>query len=92
MAGAASASITAQNTFTDAVRVKDGNFDVSISGTFSATVTIQRSRDGSTYVDLPDTYTAPTQLYGECASPWFYRVGVKTGEYTSGTVTVEIST
>jgi hypothetical protein len=84
----ASASITAQNTFTDPVRL-EGYFNLSISGTFAATVTVQRSIDNSTWVDV-DAFTVPTEEYGFEPEFMYYRVGVKTGEFTSGTVIVRL--
>jgi len=84
----ASASITAQNTFTDAARL-EGYFNISISGTFAATVTVQRSIDNSTWVDV-DSFTAPYEGTGFDPEFMWYRVGVKTGDYTSGTVVARI--
>ena len=92
-------SITAQNTFTDGVRVtgaKDSQQDVaiSISNTFVATVTIQRSLTGNVaanYHDLPSTFSAPTEQNVIPTTETWYRVGVKTGDFTSGTVDVAIS-
>lgn len=80
--------IDAENTFSDAIRVKD-HFNLSVYGTFSATVTVQRSLDGSTWRDV-DTFTAATETYGFDPEPFFYRAGVKTGEYISGTASVRI--
>ena len=40
-------SITAENQFTDAIKLS-GPFDFSVAGTFVATVTVQRSYDNST--------------------------------------------
>ncbi|AIK68531.1 hypothetical protein Lo5R7ANS_61 [Mesorhizobium phage vB_MloP_Lo5R7ANS] len=84
-------NITAQNTFTTPVLIQGGNtFDVSVSGTFVATVTLQRSKDGTTnWVDV-DTLTEPGEWTGDAGSAWFYRLGVKTGEFTSGTVVVDL--
>jgi hypothetical protein len=82
--------ITAQNTFTPAVFIQPGDeFDISISGTFVATVVVQRSKDGITWADV-DSYTAPAEKTGRAGSGWNFRVGVKTGGYTSGTVTVNL--
>ena len=64
-----------------------GRFSVSVSGTFSATVTLQRSFDnGSTWLDVT-TYTSEnedTRL--DATFGILYRIGCKNGEYTSGTV------
>ena len=86
MATLTTKTISAQNTFTDAVQT-EGYFNLSISGTFSATVTVQRSWDASTWYDI-DTFTAPTQEVGFDPEYTYYRAGVKTGEYTSGDVVI----
>ena len=89
MALLTSASLTAQNTFTDAVKLW-GDFTLSISGTFVATVTVQRSHDnGVTWRDVDD-FTTETEENGFEPEYVKYRAGVKTGNYTSGTVTVRI--
>lgn len=88
MATKATKSISAENTFTDVVNI-EGYFNVSISGTFSATVTVQRSTDKSTWMDV-DSFTAPTEVVGFDPEHMWYRIGVKTGGYTSGTVEVRI--
>ena len=81
--------ITAENTFSDMINVM-GNFDLSIAGTFVATVTVQRSFDaGSSWADV-DTFTAPIETIGFDPIGVNYRIGVKTGDFTSGTVTVTI--
>lgn len=90
------ASITAQNTFTDPIVVGEGDYiDVAIAGTFSATVTVQRRRsdyNSNAWNDMPTTYTAATQtVIGPVASNWEYRIGVKTGDFTSGTAIVALS-
>lgn len=83
-----SASIAAQNTFTDAVRLgKD--FNISIQGTFSATVTVQRSYDNTNWYDV-ESFSAATEKIGFEPEYIWYRIGVKTGAYTSGTAVVRI--
>ena len=83
--------ITAQNTWTDSIRPRLGNLAISIStiGT-SNTVTVQRSFDNSNWVDVKtydevseENIVDPTQFV-------FYRIGVATGNYGSGTVTVTL--
>lgn len=89
-AKAVTASITAQNTFTDPITVR-GLFNFSLSGTWSGTVTLQRSFDGSTWLDVA-TYTANIEDVGEEGELGvLYRAGIKTGEFTSGTAVVRIS-
>ena len=79
-----SASISAQNTWSGAFQLR-GHFSLSISGTWAGTVTVQRSFDnGSSWLDV-DTFTANTETYGFEPINCKYRVGIKTGEYTSGT-------
>lgn len=72
---------------------KQGNLAYSISGSFSATVTIQRSfDDGATALNV-ETFTVPNE--GLIDDPTYgvkYRIGVATGDYTSGTVTVGLYT
>lgn len=86
----AQASISAQNTFTTPVKL-NGYFNVSISGTFVATVTVQRSIDGVTWMDV-DNWTAPSEDVGLEPEVMWYRVGVKTGDYVSGTAEVRLGT
>lgn len=84
-------SIQTENVFTDAAKIL-GYFNVSISGTWDATVTAQRSFDGgSTWFDV-STWTENTQEYGyEPEREVQYRIGVKTAEFGSGTVIVRLS-
>ena len=85
------ASITAQNTFTDPM-VLQGYFSVSVTGIAGGTVvTIQRITgvDGSNYTDV-DTFNANTESYGYEPEAVQYRIGVKTGEFGSGTCKVRI--
>ena len=89
MAELVSASISADNTFSDEAYL-EGYFNLSISGTFNATVTVQRSFDrGVTWRDMDD-FTAPVEEVGIEPEYCHYRVGVKTGNYTSGTVNIRI--
>jgi len=85
-------SITAQNTFTDPFAAPySHDIAVSVSGTFGATVTPQRSiDDGETWADLDTTYTAAAEFNIVPTDGCLYRVGVKTGDFTSGTVVVGI--
>lgn len=83
-------SISAQDTFTDPIEVSEGLVSVSLSGTFSATVTLQRQFEGlSTWVDVK-TYTAIDEENLECPEPMSVRIGIKTGNYTSGTVVLHL--
>lgn len=81
-------TIEAENTFSDAVKL-EGYFNISISGTFAATVFVQRSIDNSTWVDV-NSFTAPYEGVGFDPEFMWYRVGVKTGGFTSGSVVARI--
>lgn len=85
------ASITAQNTYSDIVYLA-GKFNFSLSGTWSATVYVQRSFDnGVTWLDVT-SYTENGEYIGEEPERDVqYRFGVKTGGYTSGTVNGRLS-
>lgn len=69
-------------------------FTLDISGTFVATVTLQRSSGNENdYTDW-QTYTVPTVLAVNDAQDnqtWFYRLAVKAGNYTSGSVTMKLT-
>jgi hypothetical protein len=94
-----SASIAAQNTFTDSIRVtgvgSSRTFTVNISGTWVATVSLQRSiGDESTWEDTGTTYTANTVVTfadGLDNQVVYYRLGIKTGNYTSGTAVCSLT-
>ena len=84
-------SIAAENLYTDSVQVV-GYFNLSISGTWVATVTVQRSFDQSATWHDVDTWTTNAEEYGlEPEGGIHYRVGIKTGEFTSGTCVVRLS-
>jgi hypothetical protein len=78
-----SVSASAQNTWSSPIQLV-GSFDLSISGTFVATVTVQRSDDASTWRNV-DSWTVPSEVVGYEPVLNYYRVGVPTGGYTSGT-------
>lgn len=89
MATIATATITGDDSFT-AEAYLEGYFNLSISGTFSATVTVQRSFDkGSTWLDI-DSFTSATEEVGFEPETVKYRVGVKSGDYSSGTIVVRL--
>lgn len=83
-------SIDAENVFSQSAKVV-GYFNLSLSGTWVATVTVQRSFDNSTWLDVSN-FTSNTEEYGlEPEHDVYYRFGVKTGNYTSGTVVGRLS-
>lgn len=85
-------SISEENKFTHKILMLSGNFNLSLSGTWVAIVTVQRSFDGGvTWLDAA-TFTANGEYVGnEPEANVQYRVCVKTGEYTSGTVIGRLS-
>ena len=88
--GLAPKNLTAENTFTDEFIPKPGEWVFSIRGTFVATVSVQRSLDdGVTYSDLEQFTSAVEGVGRRIIAGERFRIGIKTGDYTSGTVTVE---
>ncbi len=87
----ASASLTAQNTFTDPlVNVVAPAFNISISGTWVGTLTLQRRLDGTNWRDV-DTFTANIETEWPTKGDHVeWRIGFKTSNYTSGTAVVRI--
>ncbi len=94
--GSVSANIAAQNTFTDWLELLETgaqsfSLDISSIGTGN-TVTVQRKRPGDADAAARDvgSYTTAAQRNGNVVGPWLVRAGVKTGDYGSGTVSVEL--
>lgn len=87
-------TITAADQFTDWLPIReDRKFNLSISGTFTATVTLQRrfNDDPEKILDV-ETFTAATEKTGEDHEGAVqYRLGSKTGEFTSGPIDVRVS-
>lgn len=83
-------SLTATSQFTDAV-IFHSYFNVSISGTWTGTITIQRSFDsGNTWVDIKN-YTFNIEEYGfEPERFIYYRIGVKSTSTITGTAVVRL--
>lgn len=95
------ASVTAQNTFTSSIQVTETGtirtITILISGSWVATVTLQYSTDNATWVDVPaktwvSVNATTSYLDGLDNQTIYYRLGVKTGDYTSGTVGLNLST
>jgi len=77
--------IAAANSFSQVVDNIAGYFNYSLSGTWVGTVTLQRSFNGTTWLDV-DSHTANIETYGiEPGEKVQYRFGFKAGNYTSGT-------
>lgn len=85
-------SVSSEDTFSDDIRVvgtgSQRTFTITRAGTWTATVTLQRS-DGETgnFVDVTTFTTNGSASFTDTLdnSISFYRIGVKTGDFTSGT-------
>lgn len=91
---AVSVSVTAENQFSDWLQLIYGEkASISISGTWSATVTIQRKRRTEAATAARDvlSFSANAELTLDNQGVWDYRIGVKTGGFSSGTVVAELS-
>lgn len=92
-------SITAAGQFSDPIRVTGvstgRNITVTMSGADVGTVTIQRSvgapgswSDAASYTVVPTNTTYNDALDNQIM---YYRIGVKTGDYTAGTATLNLA-
>lgn len=89
--------ISAEDQWTGDIRVTgigdSRKFAITLSGTWSGTVTLQRSiGETGAWVDVT-TYTSnTTTTYDDELDNYvaYYRIGIKTGGYTSGTVTAAL--
>lgn len=81
------ATLTAADQFSSPIYLV-GDISLSISGSFTGSVTVQRSfDDGSTWLDV-DVFTAATEEVGFEPTGCQYRVGVKAGASWSGTAEI----
>ena len=86
-------TIGAQNTFSAPLALKTGGV-LTLTGTWTATVSLQRQVEGTTtWVDVTNnsgtatTFTTNgTFTISPVAVPATYRWGVKTGNFTSGSI------
>ena len=92
------ANISAENTFTNTIEVTNvgtsRSFTISLTGTWVATVTLQRSfDDGASWIDVTTYTTNQSITYSDGLDNQIvlYRIGVKTGAYTSGTVAATLA-
>ena len=90
-------SITAQNTFTNLIDVGPGDrAAISLSGTWGATVTLQRRFPGASPAAAKTAWFDVESWSGNIETSYVVdvmsqlRLGVKTGDFTSGTVAARI--
>lgn len=89
------ATVTAQNSFTSSIsptfKNRSGYLKITVSGIWVATVTLQNSVDsGVTWVDA-NTWTANTVKALTDKDVGVWRIGVKTGDFTSGSVVLRLA-
>lgn len=93
------ADISAENNFTDTIRVTSTGsarqFSIEIAGTWAGTVTLQRSiEDESSWEDVSgQSWTGNiTTTYNDGLANQivYYRLGIKSGDYTSGTAEIAL--
>lgn len=91
------ADVTAEDTGTGSIFVQgvgvDRRFTILITGTWTATVTLQRSPDDASWTDVESYTTNQSKTFndGFDNAAFYYRLHVKTGDYTSGTVSLELN-
>jgi hypothetical protein len=87
-------TLSAENTFTDAVLII-GDFNISIAAStlpaFSGTVTAQRSTDGTVWRDVDTWVSTSAEEVGYDPMKMYYRAGIKTGNYSAGSVTITLN-
>lgn len=91
-------SITAQNTFSDPIRVTGIGasriFGIVVSGTFSATWTVQQSiGEVGSWQDVSSSSATTSGSYDDGLDNQivYYRIGVKTGNFSSGQVDAQLA-
>lgn len=88
---AVSATLTGADQFSNTLRVNSPGFNVGISGTFVATVSLQKDPDQNKGWVTVKEYTGPAQEIGEDFEQGMpYRIGILTGDFTSGTAEVRL--
>jgi len=90
MAELTSKTISAQNTFTDPIKIQSSYFSLSLQGLTDSIVTVQKSYDTNAptnWIDV-DTFTTSSEEVGFDPENVYYRAGIKTGNYGSDTVTI----
>ena len=88
-----SATIEAEDNYTSGLEVDSGeSFLFNVSGTWDATVTLQRSfNSGATWLDYANVTANTSTEIAETKDNTFWRCGVATGNFTSGTIYAEVA-
>ncbi len=93
-----STSLTGEDQYSDPIRVIGAGisqraFSISTSGTWVATLTLQRSvGDTESWVDVTTYSSNTTTSYNDALDNQtiYYRLGIKAGNYTSGTAVITL--
>jgi len=91
------ASVTVEDTGTNSIRVtgvgSTRHVTITRSGTWVGKITLQRSTDDATWNDITTYTTNGSYTYDDNLdnSELYYRLWVKTGDYTSGTIVLDMS-
>jgi len=82
-------SLTAENQFSDPILMDVGTrMDLSLRGTFVASVSLQRSSDSGVSWQNVEVYTEALEVQSKVlARTNLFRIGIETGDYVSGTAT-----
>lgn len=94
-----SATASSDDIYTEAIKITgigsaSRSFRITILGTFSGTVTLQESSGNANNFSDNRNYTAPTDVNffdNRDNQTWFYRLAIKPGNFTSGTVSMQLS-
>lgn len=91
-------SVSAENTFSNSIRVTgvgdSRNFGIVVTGTFTATWTVQQSiGEEGNWQDVSSAAIVTSGAYNDGLDNQivYYRIGVKTGNFTSGPVDCQLS-
>jgi len=91
MLAASDASVSTETSYCTAI-IMQGYFNLSISGTWTGTVSVERSFDGGLNYHTVEQFTENTQEVGyEPGHGIYYRVGIATGDYGTGTAVCLLS-
>ena len=85
-----SKNITAQAQFTEKIKGHgQGLVIISDTNAMNMTISLQVSiNEGTTWIDTGDTWTSEAADALESGHELYYRLGVKTGNFTGGTATI----
>lgn len=92
MLGRVEKTITAEDVFCDPITIDCRKFNVRLGGVWVATVTVQRKLKGDYEWEDVETFTENGAYVGdEPEKGTSYRIGVNTGDFTSGIILTRIS-